>query len=359
VGAGDTVISAISLCLAAGIAPPESAAFANLAAAVTVQKLFTTGTASGKEILELSKEVDYNHRPELAVDLRQAEYLPDSEIEICDPEVLTNTGNIKHALFDHDGTLSTLRQGWEKIMEPVMIKAIMGDQYKTAGNQLYQEVRTRVLDYIDMSTGIQTILQMETLVDLVDEFNIVPKEEILDKFAYKKIYTDALTEVVNRKLEKLEKGQLNTDDFTMKGSTGFLKAMKERGVKLYMASGTDREDVINEARILGYAELFDGGIFGSENDIRKYSKKLIINRIIHENKLKGNELVVFGDGPVEIRECIKSGGIAVGLGSDEIRRFGLNAEKRTRLIRSGAQIIIPDFSQKERLMELLMHKNIN
>ena len=356
VGAGDTVISSLTLCLAAGIPPPESAAFANLAAAVTVQKLFTTGTASGEEIIELSKNADYNYQPELATDLRRANYLPDSEIELCYSNVVSKTGNIKHALFDHDGTISTLRQGWETIMEPVMIRAILGNQYETAEKQLYEEIRGRVLEFIDMSTGIQTILQMEALVEMVDEFNIVPKKEILDKFAYKKIYNDALTEVVSSKLEKLEKGQLSLDDFTMKGSVGFLKALREIGIKLYLASGTDKEDVINEAQILGYANLFDGGIYGSENDIKKYSKKLIINRIINENKLKGNELIVFGDGPVEIKECIKSGGIAVGIASDEIIKSGLNEEKRSRLIRSGAQIIIPDFSQKERLMDLLMNK---
>ena len=65
--------------------------------------------------------------------------------------------------------------------------------------------------------------------------------------------------------------------------------------------------MINEAEILGYADLFDGGIYGSVSDIRKYSKKMIINRIIQENKLAGNELAVFGDGPVEMRECVKSG----------------------------------------------------
>ena len=69
-------------------------------------------------------------------------------------------------------------------MEPVMIRAILGDRYTTAGKQLFEEVRGRVIDFIDMSTGIQTILQMEALVDLVDEFNIVPKEKILDKFAH-------------------------------------------------------------------------------------------------------------------------------------------------------------------------------
>jgi phosphoglycolate phosphatase-like HAD superfamily hydrolase len=190
---------------------------------------------------------------------------------------------------------------------------------------------------------------------MVDEFNQVPKEEILDKFAYKKIYIDALKEVVSKKLEKLEKGQLDRDDFTMKGSVDFLKALKKNGIKLYMASGTDKEDVVNEAQILGYADLFDGGIYGSENDIKKYSKKKIINKIIQENKLRGMELVVFGDGPVEIKECKKSGGIAVGIASDEIRRFGLHEEKRSRLIRSGAEIIIPDFSEKDKLLDLLMN----
>ncbi len=356
VGAGDTAISALTICLAAGIPPAESAAFANFAAAVTVQKLFTTGTASGAEILEISKDADYNFQPELAVDLRKANYLPDSEIELCYPDIVLKTGSIKHALFDHDGTISTLRQGWEMIMEPVMIKAILGEKYKTSGNQLYQEVRKRVIEYIDMSTGIQTILQMEALVGMIDEFNIVPKKEIQDEFVYKKIYNDALTEVVSSKLEKLANGQLNIDDFTMKGSVGFITALKEKGVKLYMASGTDKDDVIKEAKLLGYGGLFDGGIYGSENDIKKYSKKMIINRIIQENNLKGNELVVFGDGPVEIKECIKSGGIPIGVASDEIRRFGLNEEKRTRLIKAGAEVIIPDFSQADRLLDLLVNK---
>ncbi|MHC4150249.1 MAG: bifunctional heptose 7-phosphate kinase/heptose 1-phosphate adenyltransferase, partial [Planctomycetota bacterium] len=47
VGAGDTTISGLACCLAAGLGPVEAAEFANLAAAVTVQKLFQTGTASG------------------------------------------------------------------------------------------------------------------------------------------------------------------------------------------------------------------------------------------------------------------------------------------------------------------------
>jgi rfaE bifunctional protein kinase chain/domain len=59
VGAGDTVVSALALCLGAGLKPVEAAEFANLAAAVTVQKLFMTGTASGKEMLDLCQEIGY------------------------------------------------------------------------------------------------------------------------------------------------------------------------------------------------------------------------------------------------------------------------------------------------------------
>jgi hypothetical protein len=80
---------------------------------------------------------------------------------------------------------------------------------------------------------------------------------------------------------------------------------------------------------------------------------MVIEQIMKENNLHGQELVVFGDGPVEIRECRKRNGIAVGLASDEIRRHGLNIEKRPRLIKAGAQIIIPDFSQLQKLLALL------
>jgi phosphoglycolate phosphatase-like HAD superfamily hydrolase len=127
-------------------------------------------------------------------------------------------------------------------------------------------------------------------------------------------------------------------------------------MRIYLASGTDKADVINEAKSLGYDDLFDGGIYGSVGDISKYSKKMVIDDIIKNNNLKGNELLVIGDGPVEIKECRKANGIAIGIASDEVRRYGLNQEKRTRLIKSGAQIIIPDFSQADKLMELLFNE---
>lgn len=353
VGAGDTTISALSLSLGAGVSPPEAAEFANFAAAVTVQKLFTTGTASGKEILSLSQNANYVYQPELAEDPRHATYLSGTEIEICVPREDIHTGHIKHAVFDHDGTISTLREGWEEIMEPVMMRAILGDLYETADETLYHKVHKRVLDFIDSTTGIQTIVQMEGLVKLVKEFAIIPEKEILDKFGYKEIYNKALMEMVNNRINKFKKGELDISDFTLKGAVNFLEDLRERDIRLYLASGTDREDVAREAKVLGYADLFTGGIYGAVGDIRKYSKKLVIEKIMNENGLRGAELAVFGDGPVEMRECRRRRGIAIGVASDEIRRHGMNSAKRTRLIKAGAQMIIPDFSIRRDLLNYL------
>ena len=351
VGAGDTVTSALALCMGAGVPPADAAEFANIAAAVTVQKLFQTGTASGPEILEIGKDADYIYQPELATDRRGARYLDDTEIELCFESM--PQARIKHAVFDHDGTVSTLRQGWEQVMAPVMIKAILGDKYETADETLYHQVRNRVLDYIDKSTGIQTIVQMEAMVEMVKEFGLVPGDEIRDKFGYKEIYNDALMELVNKRIEKFKRGELDIHDYTIKGALEFLEALRKRGIKLYLASGTDCDDVVAESRALGYAELFDGGIYGSVGDVAKYSKKMVIEKIMTENNLQGPELAVFGDGPVEIRECRKRDGIAVAIATDEIRRHGLNPEKRTRLVKAGAHIIVPDFSQQDKLLRLL------
>ena len=241
-------------------------------------------------------------------------------------------------------------QGWDAFKG---LHDLATRRFRPADETLYHKVKSRVADFIDKSTGIQTIIQMEALVDMVREFGLVSEDDILDKFGYKEIYNDALMELVNKRIGKFKNGQLDINDYTIKGALEFLTALKKRGIKLYLASGTDSQDVVAESKALGYAELFDGGVYGSVGDVTKYSKKMVIEKIMADNQLQGPELVVFGDGPVEIRECRKRDGIAVGIASDEIRRHGLSAEKRTRLVKAGAHVIIPDFSQHKTLIKLL------
>jgi len=65
--------------------------------------------------------------------------------------------------------------------------------------------------------------------------------------------------------------------------------------------------------------------------------------------------MVIGDGPVEIIEGRRVGAFCVGVASDEIRRYGINLSKRTRLIRAGAHLVVPDFAQYNQLLNLIFN----
>ena len=355
VGAGDSMLSGISAALAAGRDSLTAAQLGNFVAGVTVQKLFITGTATPAEVMAIGASPDYVYRPELADDPRRARFIPGTEFEIVSEQPpSTGSGRFTHVILDHDGTISTLREGWEKIMEPVMIRSILGERYAHADESLYHNVVTRVREYIDKTTGIQTIQQMEGLVAMVREFRCVPPENVLDAAGYKKIYNEALMALVNERIAKLRRGELAVEDYTLKNAVPFLRALHKAGLKLYLASGTDEEDVRNEAAGLGYAGLFEGRIYGSVDRADQDAKRIVLERILADvGERNAAHLLTFGDGPVEIRETHKRGGFAVGIASDEVRRFGGNPAKRGRLIRAGADMLIPDYSQLPRLLAVL------
>lgn len=351
VGAGDTVLATLAAALASGQDLATATELANAAAAVVVKKLQTTGTVSAAELSRAAADADFTYDPDLADNPVRAHYLEGSEIELIGslPEDLS----ISHAIFDHDGTLSTLRQGWEDVMEPMMIRAVLGTRYSDVDATTYQRIRRDVVAFIDQTTGIQTLAQMTGLVEMVRRCGFVPEQQILDEHGYKAIYNDALMAVVQRRISKLERGELDRQDFHIKGARAVLERLRDRGVALYLASGTDHDDVVAEARALGFEEFFGEQIYGSIGDVAVEAKRVVLERIIREHGLRGSDVVTFGDGPVEMRETRKRGGLAVGLCSDETRRFGANPAKRARLIRGGANLLVPDFSTLDALLRAL------
>jgi phosphoglycolate phosphatase-like HAD superfamily hydrolase len=316
-----------------------------------VKKLKMTGTASAGEILEAAKEPNYIFNAELAVSPRRARFLPGTEFEVIGepPADL----EIKHCIFDHDGTLSTLREGWEQIMEPMMMHSILGSRHDSVDETTFARITSLVKDFIDRTTGVQTLVQIRGLVELVRQCGFVPESDILDEHGYKRIYNSDLLRMVAKRVEKLRNGELQAADFEIKNAHLLLKELYARGVTLYLASGTDQADVKAEAEAMGYAHYFEGGIFGAVGDVSKETKRMVLERIIREHNLSGHEFVTFGDGPVELREAQRRGGFCVGVASDELRRFGLNLAKRKRLISAGANLIIPDYSQLPLLLRLL------
>ena len=258
-------------------------------------------------------------------------------------------GRFKYGLFDFDGTVSLMREGWQQVMGPLMAELICG------GAEPTPEINQAVADYIDESTGINTILQMEHLVKMVHEYGMVPEDQILDAHGYKKIYNDRLMERVRERIADLQSGVLKPVDVTVKGSLDFVKALHDRGLQMYIYSGTDRDDVRNESGLVGAAQYFTE-IWGALHTYAESNKEMIIKKIIAEHKLHGSEVLVVGDGPVEIRLAHEHECVSIGVCSDEERGFGWNDEKRQRLTKAGADILIADFGEWAALIDYLFPK---
>ena len=271
------------------------------------------------------------------------DYLPGTQIEIINE---FERGQFKYGLFDFDGTVSLMREGWQRIMAPVMVEMICGDTEPTP------EIEHDVYEYIEESTGIQTILQMQHLVEMVRERGLVPEDQIQDAAGYKKVYNDRLMVPVRERIAKLESGELSLDDVTLTGSLDFLKGLHEGGLTMYVFSGTDRADVRNEAGKVTAAQYFEE-IWGALATFEEYSKEKVIKDIMGTHDLHGAEVLIVGDGPVEIRNAKESGCVSIGVASDEVAGHGWNEEKRERLIRAGADIMIPDFGEHEALTAYL------
>lgn len=353
VGAGDSCLSAFIAGMAAQMPVQEALELSNLAAAVTIKKVQETGSATPAEILELKKNYYPTYNLNLATDLRRATYLPDTDIELVET---IQASDFKHVIFDHDGTISTLREGWEAVMLPMMVESICGQKAESLSAQQYQAILSRSKDFIDQSTGIQTIVQMQGLAEMVKNEGLVPPEQVKTAAEYKALYLKKLMLNVNQRIERYKRGERTIADFIMKGAVDLLDELSRMGIELYLASGTDEDDVINEATILGYAKLFTGGIYGSKGNEIGDAKKIVIQRILTETGTTGDAILIIGDGPVEIREGRRAGAVCVGIASDEVRRYGLNPSKRTRLIKAGAHLIIPDFTHYPKLLELIEGK---
>jgi len=257
------------------------------------------------------------------------------------PDLRPRLGRIRQALFDFDGTLSLLRQGWEDIMAPMMLEMISPNAPPSP------EMAQEVSQYIDQSTGMLTIRQMEWLAQAVHRYGRASKR--LEASEYKAIYVQRILEVVRQRAAVLLNGQAERQAFMLAGAQDFLEKLAARGLTLYLASGTDHADVVNEAGLLGMEAFFDGRIHGALDASEAHDKERLIRRILEQNNLHGDELLVVGDGPVEIRVAVAQGALALGVASDEIARSGWNLHKVKRLTQAGADVLIPDFSRAEQL----------
>lgn len=264
-------------------------------------------------------------------------------LEVLNPQV--PTGHVRFALFDYDGTLSVTRRGWEGVMIPLMIESIGGGQPVPAA------VQAEVAAYVDHSTGILTIKQMQWLAEAVRRYGWAGQPRTA--LEYKQIYNERISEPVRVRLQGLNGSQAERDRLLIAGARDFLKTLAARGVTLFLASGTDHEYVAAEADVLDISHFFGGRIYGARGASETDTKEAVIGRILSENNLAGQQLLVVGDGPVEIRCARQVGAVGLGVTADEDTRCTLDPRKHARLVAAGADLLVTHFSPAIELANLL------
>jgi phosphoglycolate phosphatase len=200
--------------------------------------------------------------------------LDGTHIEIIDPNI--HRGEIRAVLFDFDGTLSLIRQGWQGVMVPMMVEILEAlDTGET------REALTEIVtEYVDRLTGKQTIYQMIELCKQIEARGGQP----LEPLEYKHQYLDRLWARIEHRVKGLKEGTIDAPDMVVPGTFDILDNVHSRGLTCYLASGTDQPYVLDEAEALGltpyFADADSTRIYGALDEYQRFSKAQIIQYIL-------------------------------------------------------------------------------
>ena len=151
-------------------------------------------------------------------------------IEILNTDI--TFGRVRHALFDFDGTLSTIRRGWQGVMIPMLTDEL--DKHPLPGET--RSAREAVVtEFVTNLTGKQTIYQMLALCEEVERRGGTPRDAI----DLKHEYIERLEQHIRSRKEAVRTGAIAQDAAMVKGARDTLNALKAAGVSMYLASGTD------------------------------------------------------------------------------------------------------------------------
>src|SRR6516164_7149215 len=152
----------------------------------------------------------------------------DEEIEILRPDL--PRGRFRSVLFDFDGTLSLIREGWPQVMIPMMVAVLR----ETGTGETEADLHAAVEEFVMRLTGKQTIYQMMQLADEVRRRGGRP----LEPLQYKHRYNDLLMERIRSRRAALTAGTATPEEWTVPGSHALLENLRQRGLTLFLASGT-------------------------------------------------------------------------------------------------------------------------
>ena len=247
-------------------------------------------------------------------------------------------GNYRAAVFDFDGTLSLLREGWSRLMAEIGL-----DYLGSAATAEYLEREMLLL------SGKPSIFQMRRLAEIIAERS----GRIADPDAMLAIFLERLIALSASRQQRITDAIDVPAAWTVPGTFAILENLRRRGVTLLLASGTDLAFVRRECDILGLTEFFGERIHGPADNTPNFSKRTVIEHFLNELGIDGASLLGFGDGYSETVEIKRAGGTMIGVASHEAGIPGINRMKREMLVELGADAIVPDYADGERLIQWL------
>jgi phosphoglycolate phosphatase len=268
----------------------------------------------------------------------------DGQVDL--PRALEQRPRISHVVFDFDGTLSWLRHGWPEIMGEVMLERLprLPSDSAAAASALLSGI-------IHGLNGRPTILQMIRFAEVVRQRG----GPALDPEQLRRVYQDRLDERIAARIASIRDGSAERDAYVVYAVRPLLEKLVAEGLTLVVLSSTVEERVRQEAEVLGLSAYFEGRIHGCVGDPEAFSKRAVFERLLREHGLSGDQLLSFGDGPVEILDTKRLGGTAIAVCSDEdVNGSGvLNPVKREALSAAGADVLIPDYRDAATVVDQL------
>jgi phosphoglycolate phosphatase len=269
---------------------------------------------------------------------------PPAGVEVINPHV--RRGPFRAAVFDFDGTVSLIREGWAGVMAGLGL-----DLFREQGllRDPEGELVRHLEDQMLRLSGKPSIYQMRRLAEEVQARGGVPS----DPEAYLREYLRRLFAAADDRKRRLATGEAAPAEWAVPGTHALLDNLRRRGVVLYLASGTDLTYVRQEAELLKLSDYFGSHVYAPADNTPNFSKRDVVAMILRDNGIAGEELLGFGDGAAETVEVKRVGGVAVGVASAEAGAPGLNRMKRDILVELGADVVIPDYAEAEELIAWL------
>jgi len=251
---------------------------------------------------------------------------------------------IRAVLFDWDGTLSLLREGWAEIMTRQMLGILEDTGSRQSSNDREAAVESIVVGL----NGRPSIVQMQAFAGLVHKSS----GRTIDPAGCLADYRNRLAKLARERYREIESGAVAPDAWAVPGARALLESL--RGTHpIVVISGTPLDHVRCEADLLRLTPLVNHWRAPNGDD-PAFNKAQVIDGLLAEHGIDGSQLLAFGDGVVETQEIKRVGGVAVAVASHEPPRRGVNPTKRAQLIRAGADAIIGDFEQFANWLPSLM-----